>query len=75
MTLKKALQKIEEETWLKVKTAGDYEDRWIFGLDFGEAVLIGVVPCCYKKSGEIAWFSPFEEPEVLANAQSVPLPE
>ena len=75
MTFKNAIQKIEAETGLKVKSAGDCEDRWIFGLDFGEPVLIGVIPCCYKKTGEIAWFSPFEEPEILSNARPISMPD
>ena len=75
MTLKEAIQKIEAETGLKVKAAGDCNDRWVFGLDFGEPVLIGVVPCCYKSTGEVGWFSPFDEPGLLSSAKPVPLPE
>lgn len=75
MTLKEAIRKTETETGVKVKSVGDCRDRWVFDLDFGEPVLIGAVPCCYKDTGETSWFLPSEEPDVLLDAKPIPLPD
>ena len=75
MTLKEAVAKAEREFGKKVVAVSECDDRWFFEFDFGESVLTGFIPCCYKSTGEVGWFSPFDEPGLLSSAKPVPLPE
>ena len=75
MTLKEAVAKAEREFGKKVVAVSECDDRWFFEFDFGESVLTGFIPCCYKATGEIANFFPPSEPGLLSSAKPVPLPE
>lgn len=75
MTLKEAVDKAEREFGKKVTAVSECSDRWIFEFDFGDCVLTGFVPCCYKSTGEIACFFPPDEPGLLKSAKPMPLPD
>lgn len=72
LTLQEAIKKAEQEIGGKVIWVGDYKDRWVLGFDFEEDTLSSIVWCCYKNTGEIGYFFPPDEPDVLKSTKEVP---
>ena len=75
MTLKKAIEKAEQEIGGKVIAVGECKDRWILCFDFEKDALTSIVRCCYKETGELGYFFPPDEPGLLKSAKPVDLPK